>query len=183
MEDNYTKEWVVQRRKGNKLILKRLPLEQKIAESYSMFRITYQEFRDILKTGIWDVVDEDEYWSQSTLKNEELKTVFYAVAKNHVTKEMRKEADKRVESTVRGTSCLIRGSDKSYIRIGYRKGRNTTQINRVCIPDYKREEFFQDCKNTDDPLATVHWALRRGYKYFLDWNEYMDKEFERQTTK
>lgn len=181
MDDNYTKEWAVQRKKGNKLILCRIPLTQKIEESYSLFRITYTEFQKFLATGMWNLVDSDEYWSQTTLgTNEDLKRVFFDIAKNHITEKTRKEVSKKVESKVPGTSCLIRSANKTYIQIGFRKGGNHTQINRVCIDNWTREKFFEHCRLTNDPIATTYYKIREGYRYFDYWSEYMDNEYKRQ---
>lgn len=184
VEDNYTKEWAVQRKKGNKLVLFRVPITQEIKESYSLFRITYVEFKQLLATGLWNQVDEFEYVSQATLNtNNDLKTAFFDIAKNHISKSTRKEVSKKVQSDVPGTSCLIRSANKTYIQIGFRKGANHTQLNRVCIDNFTREKFFDDCRYTDDPLATTYYKIRAGYKCFDYWSNFMDKEYERQINK
>lgn len=181
MDNNYTKDWVIKRKKGNKLILCRIPLSEKFAESYSMFRITFTESRMLLSVGSWEQVDEDEFWSCKQLSQDtELKNKFFEIAKLHITNDVRQEVSKKVESNVPGTSCLIRTSNKSYIQIGFRKGRNITQINRVCISDRKREEFFETCRRTDDPQATTYYKIRNGYKYFDEWSTFMDEEYKRQ---
>lgn len=176
------KEWVLQKLRGNKLRIIRIPLETSVPASYSMFRIKYSEKLELLRLGKWDLVDEDEYISDSLSNKEnlDLKSHYFKLAKTYVSKDTRKEVHKKQISDVRGTSCLIRTSTKSYIQIAYRRNDNRTSINRVCISDTRREEFFETCRNTDDILASKYYKIRNGYKYFDYWNKFMDEEYNRQ---
>lgn len=178
---NYKREWTIQRLRGNKLHLFRIPINIKIQENYSMFRITYEDFRNLLSKGSWNLIDLDEYITESISldKNSELEKLFSSMARNHSSKNTT-NFTKRVITNVPGTSCLLRTSTKSSIQIAYRKNNNKTQINRVCISDRDREEFFEDCRNTNDPLALTYYKIRCGYRYFDKWNKYMDKEYQRQ---
>lgn len=178
---NYEEEWVLQRTKGNKLYLYRVPKTQDFPCSYSMFRIPYKEFLLLISTFPWKESEKDSFISETTLsKNLELKNKFFDLAKCYVPKSTRQEVTKKVETDVCGTSCLIRSSNHSSIQIAFRKGRNITQINRVCIPDNVRERFFESCRRTNDPLATVYYRIRSGYGEFEYWSDYMNKEYRRQ---
>lgn len=180
---NYEEEWVLQRKKGNKLYLYRVPKTQDFPCSYSMFRIPYTEFISLISMFSWEELDTDSFVSENTLsENGELKCKFYDLAKMCVPKSTRQEVTKKVETDVYGTSCLVRSSNYSSIQIAFRKGRNITQINRVCIPDNVRERFFESCRRTNDPLATVYYKIRNGYDEFEYWSDYMNKEYIRQVS-
>lgn len=175
-------EWVVQRLKGNKLHIFRVPTDTKFPLSYSMFRITNSQRLMLLQQGTWVLMDEDEYTSKSLSlpENIELKNKYNELAKFYVPKEIGQEVVKKVHTDIPGTSCLIRTSTRSCIQIAYRKNDDKTSINRVCISNTRREEFFETCRITNDPNADKYYKIRNGYKYFSYWDKFMDEEYKRQ---
>ena len=81
-------------------------------------------------------------------------------------------------SKVKGTSRLVRNSDKSRIHIAKRKNNVNTK-NSVCIPDDTREEFFAASKEyngyPDDNMFCMY--VENGGE-FKAWSRLMDELYE-----
>ena len=84
--------------------------------------------------------------------------------------------NKKYISNIPGTSVLLRDKKKLVIRIAFRKNNNTTEINRVCISNAMREEFFATVKQTHGRPVTGNYCLyAEDGEPFRYWAEMMDK--------
>ena len=82
------------------------------------------------------------------------------------------------ESTVPGTSCLIRIHKPSkFIKIAYRKN-NKNYPDCVCISNKDREEFFADAKaNNAQARRGVRYILEEGDNTYQKWSDFIDNEY------
>ena len=94
------------------------------------------------------------------------------------TKEIR-PGDKFL-STVSGTAKLYRRGSR--IGIAYRRGKTTFNQNTkdsVCIDDATKNQFFKDVHKKYG-RGCREYVVESPSKEFDFWNEFLDKEYERQ---
>lgn len=80
------------------------------------------------------------------------------------------DVSKSFKSTTPGTSVLIRDPIKQIIRIAKRNGDDTNTINRICIDDKDRENFFYDSKKSKYFLTNKKYAIdKEDSKLYKNW--------------
>lgn len=107
------------------------------------------------------------------------------ISENSDVKLIQIERGDSFTSDVPGTARLVRKDDK--ILIGYRKGksaavRDQTNRNSVCIGDITKVEFFNACKSAHG-RNTKDWFLVPGDNGYIEWNNFIDKEYDIQFTR
>lgn len=86
----------------------------------------------------------------------------------------------KFESRVSGTAKLVRS--KGVIKIVARRGKSTynqTTPNSVCIDDYTKNSFFNDCRSFHGNNGCFQFTTKDGRPYDY-WNNIIDKEYQRQ---
>ena len=139
-------------------------------------KTTYMRVVPVVAEGV------DATWSLASCAHN-VEIVSNETAMETINVAPTKIADKSVntaptdyDSPVSGTACLVRKGD--VIVIAYRRGKNKDRntLNRVCISDTVKQQFFKECKEIHGPTYNFVSGEAR-YDY---WNEFMDNEFIRQ---
>lgn len=167
--------WAIQREKNNIVYLRSVP-KNSFINSYTCLELTDSEFEEFITIPGWANIPEGGY---SNTFADKIKSRFFSLAKS---KGVTSNGDytKKIISSVIGTSCLLRTADKRKIWIARRKQgstQNETRINRVCIDNNCREDFFNDIRGN---RLNRFYLVDADKELFQKWSKYMDKEYMRQ---
>ena len=150
-------------------------------ESYSLLKISILELLQILKhASEKDISFNENSLTISFKNNKEVHTNFKAIANEHKTKHPNTFLDvsKKFNSTIVGTSVLVRDPEKHLIWIAKRKGNDLQNINRICITDKTREKFFQDVKVCKYFLENKKYIMdTRDNDIYSYWSKYMNNSY------
>ena len=138
------------------------------------------EFLRLYKSATW-YRDEDG--------GEDLYTPYTGKAKEAFDLLMRSRKDalvakvdfhKSFESHVKGTSVLVHKPSGGTIQVAFRRNRNITNINCVCISDTVREKFFAECKQSKYYKNGRYVISKQDETLYEKWVTYMQDEYVRQ---
>ena len=177
--------WIIQRKQKDLFEIGLFPNSTHVIESYTMLQITNEEREEFEKLGLWENIDG--VLRIRALPRTSVYKLFFELATAKLSGKPRQDVSKKVNSTVPGTSRLVRSSDRTRIYIARRKGNKTlneTRINSVCIDNLLREQFFEDVKAKHDYLPFLgKYELYYTDKDFSKWSNIMDSEYFRQLGK
>lgn len=149
-------------------------------ESYTLLRLSDAEAEQMTKAANWKA--EGNQLVASYESGDALDTLWKDFAAEHQKKhpENFKDVTRRFKAEYPGTSCLVRKPDQHIIYIVLRNDDNTNAINRICLDDQRRNQFFRDVRNSESHKQTGRWALKlsdgEAYTY---WSRYMNDVYNR----
>jgi len=175
--------WAITRHKNNLYRIEIIPNYFECTESYTLLKLTDEERKKFMSLCEWK---QDEIGVNTTSEyGEPVYKYFMELAKEKLKDKKQYNYSLKVDSTVEGTSRLIKSVNKGCIYIARRKGvktANETRVNSVCISNELRDEFFDTVRNKHDYQAFIgSYSLYAGDKGFTYWSDIIDKEYLRQT--
>ena len=195
------------KRKNKKLVLKKIISENTYDEckfSYSRIYLTDKEVEGLLNWLISKGQSKNilELWNVSgTLQidykqyPQVLTSFMRKVSEAKTNGKFEKVPNKVVPNNISGTSALLRNSDQTVIKIVWRK-RNKDEINKVCISDGLKEQFFKKsiqlhgrpadknyCIYVEDGKEFQYWSKLMNDIYFNSLVEYEENKKEEEIEK
>lgn len=153
-------------------------------ESFSLLKLNIIEFIKLYSIAmVNNMVIEETLDNSIVIKysgDDTLHQCWKELAMNHKTANPSNFTDvsKSFKSEIEGTSVLIRDPIKEIIRIAKREGNDTDTINRICISNKDREDFFYSAKrskyfndtgkyaiSSDDAKIYEYWSIRMNNAY------------------
>lgn len=155
----------------------RIPLtESEVAKTlvYAPFKESKRGDNDEILEYVFDKNDNPEKYAKL------LKRIGQLAKQHQGTSSFEISPSKSYNSTVVGTSRLIRSKDYSKIHIARRKNTNRNSINSVCIDDILREEFFADSKKYNGyPDDGKYYVFKENSpETFSKWSNRMDNLYK-----
>lgn len=145
-------------RKDNKIIL--YNHSDKIVESYILINATADEYTELLgSSSSWNKCPEGLYieYNEKTAAA----SIYNKIALNHnVYNISTRNISKNYVSEVPGTAVLVRLNKDGLIQISYRKN-NKCNLNRICISDQTKRNFFKSCRAGKYYKETGKYAICR----------------------
>jgi hypothetical protein len=153
-------------------------------ESFSLLKLTFQEACSLLLKSE-QFKKEKEFPLDGTVVikysgNDEVHQLWKEIAVEHEKNSPKQFLDvsAKFQTTITGTSCLIRDAKNHVIRIALRNGDDKVTINRICIDNNIRERFFCDVKSTKYFKEHKKYAMdTRDLDIYTYWSKFMNTSF------
>ena len=173
------------KRENNVLVLTKIPSDKNFNElkySYSRIPMSDTDTENLLK-WLKDKGEEDIVFN--FMKNgkteidpkkypEVLQSFFKKIAIAKENGNYEDVPNKVLDSDIPGTSALLRNKDKTVIKI-VRRRDDKTKLNKVCISNAIRENFFRDAKALHGrPVSGNYCIYIEDGEAFYYWNNLMD---------
>lgn len=186
---------VCKRYKGNVLEMYKTIRNPREIESYTFLNLTVNEAKELLNAqDDWKIIEDAEKFSCSP--THKCATTKY-VSKSKLDKTWKSLCGKHSKinpagfvsvkdkfiSDVDGTSMLIRDPKNKVIKIALRKDNNSA-FNKICIDNFHRTQFFNDCLRGNYYYKNSKWAIDyTDDTLYAYWDNFMTREFFSQLNK
>lgn len=143
-------------------------------ESFTLLHIDNDDLNRLLKVGEWKM-NPDKSLEAVCKYGDELDMMWKDIATEH-QKCMKnfQDVSRVYKSNVSGTSALFRDNEAHVIKICYRK-ENKDKINKVCIDNDRRDQFFRDCKKSKYFKETNKYGISLDDEMlYTYWSDYMN---------
>lgn len=170
---------LARRIKGKKIVLTHE--ESNEIESYTLLHLNPLEVRLLLQEAnalqLEERVDGDLLYFQYK-HNDTFDQLFKKFAQEHAANSpLFLDVTKKYESKVVGKSVLVRNPDTHIIKIAFRKDNNENGINRICIDDNRRIQFFKDCRKTSHFPVDGKFEMLKSDADYDYWSRYMNSRY------
>lgn len=173
---------IAQKKKGKIIELYRGEVNE--IESFTLLIISQEEMNELIAcSNSWETKGNKLISKYESNDDLDKKWKDIAVAHSKVANEFR-DVSKVYKTDIYGTSMLIRDPGTHVIRIALRNGNKECTINKICLSDMRRDNFFADCKKS--------YYFNKNKKYAIDyhdeelynyWSKYMNEAYKKGVNK